>query len=203
MRTNTKTSQSALASAAVSALARQIGLVCLLVSLLLTATSSLAASIRRRLADPTIKVFRKGKEEDYDGPRYTKGIVSHIKKELGITAAAVPRLKTADDAASLVSSTGGRALVGVFREPVSASTMFKVFSEVASEASTYVSEPISAGYSASYKDDPVAAAYGVKAVPAVLLFTPGEAEPKRMPIPRKRDEFTEDALIEWVQKASK
>ena len=36
---------------------------------------------------PTIKIFKGGKPEEYDGPREAKGIVSFVKKDLGITGA--------------------------------------------------------------------------------------------------------------------
>lgn len=149
---------------------------------------------------PTIKIFRDGKAEDYDGPRETKGIVKFVKEALGIAtgAGAMTRLKTADEAKALVAETG-YALVGVFREPVSASSMFKTFAEVADELPSYSSKPLKVAYSASYKDNPVQELYGVKSVPALLLFRPGSDAPKSMPIPRKREEFTEDAVVEWIQ----
>ena len=78
--------------------------------------------------------------------------------------------------------------------------MFGVFGEVASELPSYSSKPLKAAYSASYSADPVAASVGVKTPPAILLYTPGAAEPHRYPIPRRKDEFTEDALVEWIQK---
>ena len=49
----------------------------------------------------------------------------------------------------------------------------------------------------------VAAAHGVKNLPAVLLFVPGVAEPKSLSIPRKRDEFTEDYVVDFLQAALK
>ena len=64
---------------------------------------------------------------------------------------------------------------------------------------SYTDKPLKAAYSASYGTDPVAASLGFKTVPAILLYRPGKPEPVSMPIPRKRDEFTEDALVEWIQ----
>lgn len=150
---------------------------------------------------PTIKVFKSGKAEEYDGPRDTKGIVSFVKKATGFTGAGtLTHLKTEEDASSLLKETGGDALVGCFREPTGASKMFQAFAEVASELPSYTTnKQLKAAYSASYGADPVAAKFGVKQAPAVLLFKNGESEPTAMPIPRKRDEFTEEAIIEWLQ----
>ena len=90
-------------------------------------------------------------------------------------------------------------LVGLFKEPVSASAMFKAFAEVASELPSMVDEknPVKVVYSASYKEVPLAADLGVKSPPAILLLKPGE-EPRAMTIPRNRKEFTEDSLTDWV-----
>ena len=148
---------------------------------------------------PTIKIFKDGKPEEYEGPREAKGIVKFVKEALGLAgASSLLRLKTADEAAALQAETG-YALIGLFREPVKASSMFKTFAEVASELNVYTSKPVKAAYSASYSADPVAAALGVKTPPALLLIRPGAAEPIAMPIPRKRDEFTEDAVVDWLK----
>lgn len=77
--------------------------------------------------------------------------------------------------------------------------MFKVFIEVAGELPSYTHKPVKAAYSASYSVDPVAAALGVKTPPALLLFRPGVEEAASMPIPRKKDEFNEDALVDWLK----
>lgn len=37
---------------------------------------------------PTIKVFKNGKESEYDGPRESKGIVKFVKDGLGLTGSA-------------------------------------------------------------------------------------------------------------------
>jgi len=147
---------------------------------------------------PTIKIFREGKVSDYEGPRDAKGIVKFVKKEVGITGASgsLKKLSAAADAAGLKA---GYALHGLFREPVSASAMFNTFSEVASELPSYTDKAVSASYSSSYGTDPVAAELGIKTVPAILLFSPGK-EPASMPIPRNRKDFTEDLLVEWIQK---
>ena len=150
---------------------------------------------------PTIKVFRKGTPEDYDGPREAKGIVAHIKKDLGITAASsLTKLTTADEVKALAASGEAASLIGVFREPMKASAIANVFSEVAADGVLQsLKPPCKAYYSASYAKDPVATELGVSP-PAIVLLKPG-AEPVSMKIPRKREEFTEDALIEWVEKS--
>mmetsp|Transcript_59790 Transcript_59790/g.140764 ORF Transcript_59790/g.140764 Transcript_59790/m.140764 type:complete len:259 (-) Transcript_59790:51-827(-) len=147
---------------------------------------------------PTIKEFRSGRDKDYDGPREAKGIVKYVKGELGITAASVPKLATVEDAQKLTK--GEYALVGMFREPVKASKIFGVFSDVASELDSAGLSKVKAGYSASYKEDPVAASYGITP-PAICLFTPS-GKRIEMEIPRKRSDFTEELLVEWVKKNS-
>ena len=148
---------------------------------------------------PTIKISENGQLSDYDGPRESKGIVSFVKKAVGMSgAASMMRLKTADEAVSLLGEEGAK-LVGVFREPVSASAIFNVFSEVASELTSYTEQPIKAAYSASYAANAAADALGVKTPPAVLLYLPGSTTPHSMPIPRRKEQFTEDALVEWLQ----
>ena len=147
---------------------------------------------------PTIKIFKDGTPEEYEGPREAKGIVGFIKEALGITAGSVQRLKAADEVEALKAETGF-LLLGLFREPVKASAIFKVFTEVASELPSYTHKPVKAAYSASYSTDPVAAALGVKTPPALLLFRPGVEEAVSMPIPRKKDEFNEDALVDWLK----
>ena len=148
---------------------------------------------------PTIKIFKGGRMVDYDGPRERKGIVSFVKKELGITgAASLTKLASADALAEHIADNGGWALVGLFREPTKASAMFTVFSEVASELSTSAKKKLKAAYSASYANDPVAASLGIKTLPAILLFRPGSEKPLSYTIPRRREDFTEDALDEWI-----
>merc|ERR1712232_869527 len=148
---------------------------------------------------PTIKTFKKGVAEEYDGPREAKGIVVFAKKFAGITGSpnSVLKIQAAEDAKEIISSSA--ALIAIFREPVAASAMFKVFSEVASELSSFIDTPLNVSYSSSYKDDPVAAAFGIKSIPALLYFARGSAEPALMPIPRKRTEFTEDAVLTWLE----
>lgn len=167
-----------------------------------TILAKVDADAHRQLAEkydvsgyPTIKIFKGGKAEEYDGPREAKGIVSFVKKALGITGAgSLRKLTTADEAQQFEVETGF-ALVGLFREPVKASAMFTVFSEVASELPSLTSKPLKAGYAS---DISVTKTLGTP--PAILLFTPGASEPQAMPIPRKRTEFTEELLVEWIQK---
>jgi len=153
---------------------------------------------------PTIKTFKKGEASDYEGPREAKGIISFAKELVGKAADAaspIERIKSAD-VSSLVAK--GPALVGIFREPTSASAMFKVFSEVASDTSLYTDLPVAAAYSASYKEDPLASALGIKAFPAVLYFPSGATAPSAtMAIPRDRKLFTEEALGEWLGQQAK
>ena len=81
---------------------------------------------------PTIKIFKNGKiDSDYDGPREAKGIVKFVKSAVGITggAASVQRISTKAELDEMAKATA--TLVGLFKEPVSASAMFKAFAEVA------------------------------------------------------------------------
>ena len=77
--------------------------------------------------------------------------------------------------------------------------IFKVFSEVAAELPSFIETPINVSYTSSYKDNPVAAAFGVSSIPALLYFARGSTEPTSMPIPRKRTEFTEEAVVAWIE----
>lgn len=149
-------------------------------------------------ADPTIKVFKKGKHNDYDGPRDAKGIVSFVKKEVGIAGSAGSVTKLKDATELKVVTESGITVLGLFREPVSASNIFKIFSEVASELPYYTDKKVSVVYSSSYNTDPVAVSLGVRQVPAVMILAPGK-EPVSMAIPRKREEFTEDLLTDWIK----
>ena len=150
---------------------------------------------------PTIKIFKNGKiDGDYDGPREAKGIVKFVKSAVGITggAGSVQRISTKVELDEMAKATA--TLVGLFKEPVSASAMFKAFAEVASELPSMVDEknPVKVVYSASYKEVPLAADLGVKSPPAILLLKPGSKEPVAMTIPRNRKEFTEDSLTDWI-----
>ena len=150
---------------------------------------------------PTIKIFKDGKvAEDYDGPREAKGIVSFVKEAIGLTgsASSIEKLKDADEAKAV--TTSGYSVVGLFREPIKASSIYKTFTEAASEVSFFTDEKVAVKYSASYAKDPVAEALGVKTVPAILVYTPGKAEPASMPIPRDRKQFTTELLEDWLQK---
>merc|ERR1712087_36244 len=109
-------------------------------------------------------------------------------------AGSLTRLKSADAATELISSSD--SLIGIFREPTGASAMFNVFAEVAGDLPSYVDSPVKSAFSAAYKDDPIAAAFGIKSIPAVLFFKKGATEPVSMPIPRNKKEFTEDAIAE-------
>lgn len=151
-------------------------------------------------ADPTIKIFKNGKAEEYEGPRESKGIVSFVKKAVGITGGAASMTKLKTEAELKAITDGGITLLGIFREPVTASAIYRTFSEVASELPTYTDKKVTVAYSASYSTDPIATALGVKQVPALMLLSPGK-EPVLMKIPRKRDEFTEDALTDWLKAA--
>ena len=122
---------------------------------------------------PTIKIFKNGKiDSDYDGPREAKGIVKFVKSAVGITggAGSVQRISTKAELDEMAKATA--TLVGLFKEPVSASAMFKAFAEVASELPSMVDEknPVKVVYSASYKEVPLAADLGVKSPPAILLL---------------------------------
>lgn len=55
-----------------------------------------------------------------------------------------------------------------------------------------------AAWSASYKEDPVAKSLEIKSVPALLFFPGGGAKPVAMEIPRQRSEFTEDAVVDFL-----
>ena len=75
---------------------------------------------------PTIKIFKNGKiDSDYDGPREAKGIVKFVKSAVGITggAGSVQRISTKAELDEMAKATA--TLVGLFKEPVSASAMFK------------------------------------------------------------------------------
>ena len=97
---------------------------------------------------PTIKVFKGGRDTEYEGPRDAKGIVSFVKKAVGAGgASSLMKLQVADDEVKLVAETG-YALIGLFREPVKASAMFSVFSEVATDLGSYFKKPVKAAYSA-------------------------------------------------------
>lgn len=157
---------------------------------------------------PTIKIFKDGEvAEDYDGPREAKGIVSFVKQAVGLTggASSIEKLKDAEEAKALRKAvpTSGYTVVGLFREPVKASSIYKTFTEAASEASSFTDEKVTVKYSASYGKDPVAEALGVETVPAILVYKPGKAEPASMPIPRDRKQFTTELLEEWLQKQLK
>lgn len=145
---------------------------------------------------PTIKIFRSGKAEEYEGPREAKGIVKFVKEELGLSGAgALTRLKTPAEADELKAKKGA-TLIGLFREPTSASKIFQAFAEVASEAPHTSKTPINAAYAASYGADPVAAHLGIKTIPAVVLYQPSGMV--SMPIPRKRDELTDETIQDWL-----
>ena len=103
------------------------------------------------------------------------------------------RLKTAAELESLKAKP---LLLGLFKEPVAASAMFKAFAEVATELPVMVGGDAAVAYSASYAADPVAEAAGFKA-PAIIALKPG-AEPVAMTIPRDRKLFTEELLGEWA-----
>ena len=108
-------------------------------------------------------------------------------------------LKTPEQAHALISHTG-YALIGCFRSPVEASAIFGVFWSIAWDIADYTKKKVKTGYSASYASDPVAKALGVTQAPAILLYRPGKADaPVVMPIPRKKGEFTEELLVEWIQ----
>ena len=147
---------------------------------------------------PTIKIFKNGKDEEYDGPREAKGIVKFVKDALGLTggAGSLAKLQGVDEAKALTG--GGYSLVGLFREPVGASSMFKVFADVASELPFTTDNTVGVAYSASYTKDPIAEALGVKSVPALLFYAPGGGPPASLPIPRDRKLFTEEMVLEWL-----
>jgi len=150
---------------------------------------------------PTIKIFKSGKAEEYEGPREAKGIIKFVKDALGLTGGgALTKLQSVEEAKALTS--GRHALVGHFRDPVTASSMFKVFAEVASEVSEWDvnGKKVGAAYSSSYTKDPIAEALGVKTVPALLLYSPDGGEPASLTIPRDRKQFTEEFVTEWLQK---
>lgn len=145
---------------------------------------------------PTIKIFKDGQPSEYEGPRDAKGIVKFVRQAAGISGgASLARYSSAGEYDALRKESG-HALLGTFREPVGASKIFAAFSEAAAELPAYTKKPVKVGYAASYKPEALPGAR--KSVPSIVLVRPGE-EDLEYPIPRRRDEFTEEALLEWLK----
>jgi len=147
---------------------------------------------------PTIKLFRDGEAEEYNGAREVDGILSHLKK---ITTYKPPtRVKTTDE---LAAAAGKKATVlGLFRMPVAASAAYKTFKALSWELAEH---DIAFAYSADYSAPPVLplTADGKKpAVPGLALVQMAAGGPPlakaTMGVPRKKEEFTEEAIVSWL-----
>ena len=73
---------------------------------------------------PTIKVFRDGLPEDYDGSREADGIVEYLKRT---SLFKLVELKAVADLQQPPFASAKRALVFVGRQPVAASAAYKTF----------------------------------------------------------------------------
>jgi protein disulfide-isomerase-like protein len=147
---------------------------------------------------PTIKLFRDGVPEDYRGPRDADGIVTYLKKVSGFK---LPLLSSDSDLTSLAASTTSPIVLGLFRQPITASAAFKAFKETAFELS---GQPVTLAYSASYATPPVLplTADGKKpAVPGLVLLDveSNTVAAHALPVPRKKELFTATFIGEWLQ----
>ena len=161
------------------------------------------------MPSPTIKWFKKGVSEAYFGPNEADAIVKAVRREMIRDAAASSTTRLGASAAVLsadmqavLEEGKGYALVGLFREPIGASSMYRTFSDAAAELPYTIERKVKVAFGAgatAEQLDALKGEFGVKQVPALLLFRPGE-EVESMPIPRKRTEFTEEAVASWIKK---
>ena len=146
---------------------------------------------------PTIKVFRDGLPEDYDGSREADGIVEYLKRT---SLFKLVELKAVADLQQPPFASAKRALVFVGRQPVAASAAYKTFRAAAFALSSDADCAFGWSAAAAGKKDPVADALVPPGggVPGVLLVENGKATAS-LKVPRKKDEFTSAAIEEWYQ----
>jgi protein disulfide-isomerase-like protein len=143
-------------------------------------------------AYPTIKVFRNGNMEAYTGTRDEDGIVANVK---ALASYRPPmQLITTPDLVSLAAMSEHRIVVGLFREPTSASAAFAIFVSVAMQLA---GQPITFAYSTAQNMPLVAGQQ--PAVPGLLMISEhGQEAIASLPVPRKKEEFTPKAIVTWL-----
>jgi protein disulfide-isomerase-like protein len=147
---------------------------------------------------PTIKVFAKGKAgEDYEGKREVDAIMAHLER---LSASeSLPLVESPSSLASLTGASKHPTVLGLFRMPVHASAAFKTYKEAAFQ---FHSQGVTFAYSAGTSSPPVLpldAAGKKPTVPGlVLLDKKGEKATQALPVPRKKTDFTLDAIREWL-----
>lgn len=147
---------------------------------------------------PSIHTFHNGEGEDYEGKREVGAILEHIKNVASFEA---PQQLSAQEL-ERAAAVGQGVILGLFRQPVAASAAFKTFRETLWELARS-GHAVKASYSASYAAPPIMplTAEGKKPpVPSLVqLDATGKVAAKVMPLPRKKEDFTKEAVVEWLQ----
>lgn len=126
--------------------------------------------------------------QEYEGNRSVEDLSQYLRN---IAAYRMPQLlRTEADAKA--ASASGRLVLGLFRQPIAASSAFKTFSTTVWELARSA-HPIAAAYSASYATPPflpLTVDGKTPPVPSLVLL---DAEAKLathvLPLPRKREDF--------------
>ena len=147
---------------------------------------------------PTLKIFRGGVPEEYEGARETDAIL----KALGKASSFKPPIELTDPAAAnALAAKSSCLLVGFFRTPVSISAAHKVFMS----SSFDLTDTCILAWSATPagKPDPVGDALELPAgtAPGLLLIRTGYVRTSRasVKLPRSKADFTREFIVDWVE----
>lgn len=147
---------------------------------------------------PTIKFFAKGKEVgEYEDKREVDAMMAHLERL--VASETLSLMETPAALESLATKSEDPVVLGLFRTPVHASAAFKTFKDAAFQ---FHGQGVLFAYSAAATAPPVLPLDSAGKKPTVpglvLLDKTGQKAAQALPVPRKKGDFTLEAIGGWL-----